>query len=71
MRSLSAALALLIAGQALALQQTAPPMPKVDQPSGWPVIGYILAAVLLVAGIFISVRSSNRQEVDESGNLKS
>ena len=27
--------------------------------------------VLLVAGIFISVRSSNRQEVDESGNLKS
>jgi hypothetical protein len=71
MRSLSAAVAPLIASSALAMQQTAPPMPKVDQPTGWPLIGYILAAVLLVAGIFVSVRSSNRQEIDESGNLKS
>lgn len=71
MRSLSAAVAPFIASSALAMQQTAPPMPKVDQPTGWPLIGYILAAVLLVAGIFVSVRSSNRQEIDESGNLKS
>jgi len=71
MRFLSAACSLLVAGSVLAMQQTAPPMPKVQQLSGWPLIGYILAAVLLVAGIFLSVRSSNRQELDESGSPKS
>ncbi|MFM1830353.1 MAG: hypothetical protein RLZZ558_693 [Planctomycetota bacterium] len=49
------------------MQQGAPPMPKVEQPSGWPLVGYILAAVMLVAGVFLSVRTSNRQDIDESG----
>jgi hypothetical protein len=49
------------------MQQGAPPTPKLEQPSGWPLVGYILAAVMLVAGVFLSVRTSNRQDIDESG----
>lgn len=71
MRSVSALVTLLVTGSALAMQQTAPPVPKVQTPSGWPLIGYILAALLLVAGIFVSVLSSNRQILDETGSAKS
>jgi len=49
------------------MQQGAPPTPKVEQPTGWPLVGYALAAVMLVAGVFLSVRTSNRQDLDESG----
>jgi hypothetical protein len=52
---------------AVAMQQGAPPTPKLEQPSGWPLVGYILAAVMMVAAVFLSVRTSNRQDIDESG----
>jgi len=51
----------------LAMQQSAPPTPKVEAPSGWPLIGYAFAAVIFVAAVFISVRTSNRQDLDETG----
>jgi hypothetical protein len=67
MRLVTIACLLLSAGPVLAMQQTAPPMPKVQQPWGWPLVGYILAALLLVGGVLVSVRSPNRKNLDESG----
>ncbi len=51
----------------MAMQQSAPPTPKVETPGGWPLLGYGFAAVIFVAAVFISVRTANRQDLDETG----
>jgi len=51
----------------MAMQQSAPPIPKVETPNGWPLIGYGLAAVLLLAAVFISMKAANREDTEESG----
>jgi len=66
MRVLASTLPVLMVSPAMALQQAAKG-PSIQQPSGWPLIGYILTAVLLVGGIFLTVRASNRKDLDESG----
>ena len=60
-------LSLAAVAPALAMQQGAPPMPKVQAPSGWPVIGYLIAGVLFVGAVFLSVRAANRSDLDDSG----
>lgn len=60
-------LSLAAVAPALAMQQGAPPVPKVQAPSMWPVLGYIVAAVLFVGAIFLSVQAANRSDLDDSG----
>jgi hypothetical protein len=58
---------LLPAASAFALQQGNPPSPKITPPTGWPVIGYLIAAVLFAAAITLSLKTTTRSEVEESG----
>lgn len=68
MRRVIASISVLLpTATSLAMQQSAPPLPKVETPGGWPLLGYGFAAVIFVAAVFISVRTSNRQDLDESG----
>lgn len=68
MRRFIAAISVLApTATSLAMQQSAAPLPKVETPSGWPLVGYGFAAVIFVAAVFISVRTSNRQDLDETG----
>ena len=60
-------LSLAAVAPALAMQQGTPPMPKITAPSGWPVVGYIIAGVLFVAAVFLTVRGANRSDLDDSG----
>ncbi|MEY4827325.1 MAG: hypothetical protein RJA12_282 [Planctomycetota bacterium] len=68
MRRVIASIATILpAATCLAMQQSAPPTPKVETPGGWPLLGYGFAAVIFVAAVFISVRTANRQDLDETG----
>jgi hypothetical protein len=67
LRVASVIAALLPAASAFALQQGQPPAPKVVTPSGWPVIGYLIAGALLVAAVTLSLKSTTRSEVEENG----
>jgi hypothetical protein len=58
---------LLPAASALAMQQGTPPTPKVVTPSGWPVIGYAIAGILFVAAVTLSLKSTVRTELDDTG----
>lgn len=69
MRRLSSTLfALATSAPALAMQQGTPPMPKVGAPSGWPLIGYLIAGLMFVGAIALSLFASNRSDPD-SGTL--
>jgi hypothetical protein len=59
--------AILPAASAFAMQQGNPPSPKISAPSGWPVIGYLIAAVLFAVAITLSLKTTTRSEVEESG----
>jgi hypothetical protein len=58
---------LLPAAAAFAMQQGQPPAPKAVTPSGWPVVGYLIAGVLFVAAVTLSLKSTTRSEVEENG----
>ena len=59
--------ALLPVASAFAMQQGNPPSPKISAPSGWPVIGYLIAALLFGVAITLSLKTTTRSEVEESG----
>jgi hypothetical protein len=65
-RIASALFGLLIAATALA-QQSNPPTPKVVTPTAWPWGGYAVAAILFAIAIFLSLKSTTRSEVEETG----
>lgn len=68
MRRVIASIATIVpTATCLAMQQSAPPTPKVETPGGWPLVGYAFAAVIFVAAVFLSVRTANRQDLDETG----
>jgi len=58
---------LLPAASAFAMQQGLPPSPKVTTPSGWPVIGYLVAGVFFAAAISLSLKTSTRSELEDIG----
>ena len=66
-RVIASTFVLLPAATRLAMQQSAPPLPRVETPGGWPLIGYGFAAAIFVAAVFISVRTANRQDLDDTG----
>jgi hypothetical protein len=67
LRFASIVASLLPAASAFALQQGTPPSPKISTPSGWPVIGYLIAALLFGVAITLSLKTTTRSEVEESG----
>ena len=65
MRRLSTVLAALaLSAPVFAMQQGTPPMPKVNTPGGWPIVGYLIAGFMFAAAIGLSLRASNRSDPD-------
>jgi len=65
MRRLSTVVsALALSAPAFAMQQGTPPMPKVNAPGGWPIVGYLIAGLMFAAAIGLSLRASNRSDPD-------
>jgi hypothetical protein len=53
-----------LSAPALAMQSGNPPMPKVGAPTGWPIVGYLVAGVLFAAAVGLSLLASNRTDPD-------
>ena len=41
-----------------------PPMPELNNPSGWPLIGYGLAFLLVGGAVYVSIFTSKRENID-------
>ncbi len=45
-------------------QGYAPPMPDLNNPSGWPLVGYGLAFLLVGGAVYVSLYTSKRENLD-------
>ncbi|MCE9619705.1 MAG: hypothetical protein K8R92_07325 [Planctomycetes bacterium] len=42
----------------------APPMPDLNNPSGWPLVGYGLAFLLVGGAVYVSLYTGKRENLD-------